>query len=112
MSTLTGALARVVGMLPPGGAPHIVGPPFQHPPAAPCYVVELPQIRDVVGCAVADVSVDVVCVPQTGTGQQQLLSMADAVVASAGAVVVGGAPEPNPYTDTPDVWTYRLTLEL
>ena len=111
MSTLTAALQRVLDLLPAEHA-HIVGPPFTHPPAAPCYVIELPQIVDVVGCAVATASVDVVCVPQTGTDQQMLLGMADAVIGAAGALVTGGAAEPNPYTDQPDVWTYRLTLEL
>ena len=69
-------------------------------------------MRDIVACEVVEAGVDVVCVPQTGSDHDYLVAMADAVIASAGAAVTGGQPEPSPYTDVPDVWTYRLTLEL
>ena len=109
--TLADTLQRVTAMLPTTYA-HVFGPPFRVPPAAPCLIIELPQITAVIGCHVADARVDVVCVPQTGTDYDHLVTMADEVIGTAGGAVIGGQPEPNPYTDVDDIWTYRLTLEL
>lgn len=109
--SIAAVLDHLSTLLPADHA-HVYGPPFTVPPTAPCYVIELPQVLAVAGCTVATAEVDVVCVPQTGTDYAMLLAMADAVIASAGAAVTGGAPEPSPYVDAADVWTYRLTLEL
>lgn len=113
--SLTAVLQHVAAGLP-ADHPAVFGPPFRVPPAAPCYVVEMPQLTEVLGagptCRVVGATVDVVCVPQTGTDHDMLITMADAVIAAFGSAVTGGQAEPNPYTDTADVWCYRLTVEM
>lgn len=113
--SLTSVIQRVAAQLPTT-YPHVYGPPFRVPPAAPCYVVEMPSVRGVAGvaagCEVTDAAIDVVCIPQTGSDHDALVEMADELIAAFGEQITGGQPEPNPYADVDDVWTYRLTLEV
>ena len=100
----------------PTDHPTVYGPPFSVAPAAPCYVVGMPTVSEVLGtgaaCQVTQATVDVVCVPQTGTDFVGLRSMADTVIAAFGPAVTAGQDEPSPFTDVDDVWTYRLTVEV
>lgn len=111
--SLSDILEQVRSQLPD---PALVGPPFQVPPAAPCYIVAVPQVSEVLGtgaaCQITRASVDIVCVPPTGSDTHALVAMADQVVALFGASVTSGQAEPNPFTDVDDVWTYRLTVEV
>lgn len=113
--SLTSTVQRVLAAMPTDH-PTVIGPPFRVPPAAPCYLVELPVVREVSlyggDCVLSEAAVDVVCVPATGTDHDMLVTMADAVVRAFGAAVTSGRAEPNPYTDVEDVWTYRLTVEV
>lgn len=113
--TLTDVAADVAARMPTDH-PTVLGPPFTRPPAAPCYIVELPQPTDVVGtsagCRVTQATVDIVCIPSASTNADQLLAMADQVIAAFGSAVTSGQPEPSPFTDVDDVWTYRLTVEV
>lgn len=115
MTTLAGIVDTVVAALP-ADYPYVYGPPFTHPPAGPCYIIEPPAVAEVLGsgptCRVTAATVDIVCVPQTATDYSMLTAMADAVIAAFGGRISSGQAEPNPYADTDDAYSYRLTVEV
>ena len=117
--TLAQIHARVVDLLTDAspGVPVFGGPPFALPPAPPCYVVEPPQLTEVLGatgdCRVTAATTDIMCVPPTSTDLPGMFALADAAIAALGAAVVSGGSEQSPYyPDTDDqTFVYRLTYE-
>ena len=111
--SIAGRLSGLVADLEQTGFPVVTGPPHRVAPTAPCYVVGVPTITEVVnagtGCEVAGTSVDVYAVPVRGDDPVQLAEMADTAVGVLTGEITG-AVEPSPFTFI-DTYVYRLTVE-
>ena len=112
--SIAGRLSGLIADLKQTGFPVVAGPPHgELAPSAPCYVVGVPTITEVVnagtGCEVAGTSVDVYAVPPRGDDPRQLAEMADTAVGVLTGEITG-AVEPSPFTFI-DTYVYRLTVE-
>ncbi len=112
--TLAERVTQIVTDLKTTGYPVVLGPPFEHPPAAPCLAVTPPAIEQVFstsqGCRIAGTTTEVLVIPATATDYTGMITMVDAVITAVGAQVTAGTPDINPFTDI-DAAAYRLTLE-
>jgi len=113
--SIAGRMSGLVADLKQTGFPVTAGPPHGDlAPSAPCYVVGVPTITDVVnagtGCEVSGTSVDVFAVPTRGDDPVQLAEMADTAVGVLRGQITSGAVEPSPFTFI-DTYVYRITVE-